>query len=948
MHVINSKPDARLVAGKLKGLLRGQVLADRASQLLYSTDASIYRVVPLVVVQPVDADDVARTMLFAAEAQVPLAPRGAGTGLAGESLTTGIVLDFTRHMTGLADSDDENTVRVQPGTILDRVNQTYQPRGWRFGPDPSSASRATVGGSIGNNATGAHSLRYGYTDQHVEQLEVVLSDGRLLTLSGNSDDELARRAYQLLAPKKHQIAQHWPKVQRNRAGYNLPGTLSNGHADLIRLIAGSEGTLAVITAATLKLVPVKKVSLLLQANFDSLDLMGEALPDILKYDPSAVELMDAALLAMAKQAYPSLTSVLPDAAASLLIEFDADQKDDAAGRLEDCRQQLAQRCGSHAQLRRFDDPADQARQFEARKRAVPLLYRKDPINQPIPAVEDIAIPPEKMAQYVAGMQQIFQKHDLQATYYAHAGPGELHIRPYLDLRTPEHRKVLAQLAREAYQLTWQLGGTISGEHGVGLLRGWALRKQYGPVYDLMAEVKKLFDPQNILNPGKIITEETDLPLDAIRAEVAPTARASQNVLDFGERDLFRMADLCNGCGECKSCSGDQLMCPVFRARNDEALSPRGRAAILREYLAGNLTDEDLQSYPGDLSMDLCLLCGNCARECPSGVDTPTLVIEARARRNAVRRPKLSQRFFAHSDKVIALASKFGPISDLMSRNPLVKRVFELAFNVHPARSMPPFASAGFLWKIRRLVKKYKVEKPVHRAVWFLDLMPRYHDPALAEAFVQVCAKNGIELVVPPQKPSGITELVYGHIDSARRMARYNLDHLNAALADAEMILCLEPTATLCLKKEYAYLVRSGKTVTVADAAKDATAFLLELAREGRLNTDLTAKPMHLAYHCPCHTRLLGLESPGRELLAMIPELKVTPLPAQCCGLSGTFGMQADKYGLSMQIAETLRAAVETLHPDATASECSTCRMQLHHLANLPSRHPIELLAQAYG
>jgi Fe-S oxidoreductase len=579
---------------------------------------------------------------------------------------------------------------------------------------------------------------------------------------------------------------------------------------------------------------------------------------------------------------------------------------------------------------------------------VPLLFRDNIINKPVPAIEDIAVPPEKLAAFISSLRQVFRKHDLKASFYAHAGPGELHIRPFLDLRLPEHRKTLVQLTREAYQIAWQFGGTISGEHGVGILRSWALQKQYGPAYDLMIKVKEIFDPENVLNPGKIVTEDTDLPTHSLRADLKPTGHVPGTALDFGKQDPFQMADLCNGCGECKACSNDQLMCPSFRAQNDEALTPRARASILREYLAGNLTDHDLQSYPANLSLDLCLLCGNCFRECPSGVDIPSLVIEGRARRNKATKLTVSKKlFYAYTDRVLALTARVAPFANRLSDTSLVRRILEQTVGLHPAWSLPKFASLGGLRNLRRLVEKHPSENPKYRAVWFLDVVPRYHDMELAEAFVKVCAKTGIRLIIPAQKPSGITELVYGRIDSARKIADYNLKKLRAAIKDADLVLCLEPTATLTLKNEYIRLIRDEGTEALANVTSDATAFLLQLHQSGQLNTEFKPVSRKIAYHCPCHMRLLKHDNPGLELIKLIPSLRAEALPAQCCGLAGTFGLQTDKYQMAMDIAEGLKTAIEQLRPDATCSECSSCRMQLQHISGLPSVHPIQLLAQGY-
>jgi FAD/FMN-containing dehydrogenase/Fe-S oxidoreductase len=938
------KLDSRLLATRLRPLIKGEVLDDRVTRLLYSTDGSIYKLVPAVVVCPRDAEDVLRLVVFSQETGIPLSPRGAGTGLAGESLTTGILLDFARYMTDIIEFDfDQGWVRVQPGAILDEINRLARPRGWQFGPDPSSGSRATVGGSVANNATGAHSLHYGYCSDNLVSLQTVLSDGRLISTDDAAGQELQKKIYDLLNPNRKIIDQFWPALKRNRAGYNLKGVLSRSGGDLVKLFAGSEGTLGVFTEITLQLVRAPAVKVALSANFDDLALSARAVNIILEFNPAAVELMDGTLIKLARSADKQLAEVLPESQASLLIEFND------RGVLEDCKKKLAGEFGRHVTLHEMLDPAEQKRHWSARKSAVPLLFRQPGPARPAAFVEDIAVDSSKLPEYLQGMQGVFEKYGLHASFYGHAGSGEFHIRPFLNLRDPLEREKLSDLARDAYELVWSLGGTISGEHAAGIIRSWALRKQYGPAYECMEQVKRLLDPAGILNPGKIIVTDTDLPLDNLRADETLQGERIGPKLFYRDQKIAELADICNGCGECKALDPAQMMCPVFRAHRDEYSSPRAKANLFREYLAGLLTEEDLLSPMAQRVIDHCLLCGNCLRECPSAVHIPQLIIELRTLRRKLIGDKSIEKFFVEAEYAEWFSSKFAPITNFLFSRPGFRRILEKFMGIDSRRAMPAFAFPGLMGTLRKLAKKYRPAEVRYRAAWFVDLYARYHDTKLAEDIVKVCAANHIELVIPDQCGCNMPALAYGFLDHARKAAQFNIDQFSSLLGEVDMVLSFEPTAALCLQREYKYLIDDPRLDAMADKVRDGSDFLWQLHLEGKLKRGGHLASMTVAYHTPCHLRMLQIGEPGYKLLGLIDGLKVEHLINNCCGLAGTFGMNREKYDTSATIAQNLKENILKggFKYDALVSDCSSCRMQLNHLSNLPTFHPVQLLARWY-
>ncbi len=945
-QTVNS--DSQLLAKRLRPLIKGDVYDDRVTRLLYSTDGSIYKLIPTVVVAPRDDQDIIRLVLFAQETGVPLTARGAGTGLAGESLTTGICVDFSRYLTGIIHFDPvKGRITTRPGAILDEINRHARRFGWQFGPDPSSCSRATVGGSLANNATGAHSLRYGYCSDNLLGLKVILADGRLITTDDSDWKDLERKAWTMLNSGRKTIHQYWPTVKRNRAGYNLKGMIQRAGGDLLKLFAGSEGTLGVFTEMTFQLVRIPAVKVVLSANFDEFLLSGRATNLILEFDPAAIELMDGTLIHLARAGIPQLAEILPKSQASLMAEFDGASLDEACYRMHQCRDRLTKEFGGHVQLLELIDPAEQRRHWAARKNAVPILFRQAGPAKPFPFVEDIAVDPPNLPQYLSGMQAIFSRYDLQASFYGHAGSGEFHIRPFINLREPLDRKKLSPLAKDAYELVWSLGGTISGEHATGIIRSWALRKQYGPTYEYMEQIKHLFDPAALLNPGKIIVTDTDLPIENLRADGVPSPAVDKPKLLYGDLGLFDLADVCNGCGECKSLDVAQLMCPIFRVNRDEYSSPRAKANLLREFLTGSLSSKDLLSPQAKRVIDSCLLCGNCLRECPSAVQTPRLIMELRAARRKLRGNRLIERLFVDGEYSEWLSSKFSPITNSLFAKKGVRRAFEMITGMDARSPMPPFAFPGLLTYLRRLAQRHRPTNPKIRALWFTDLFARYHDNQLALDIIRVCAANGIELIIPEQCSCNMPAMAYGYLEQARQAAQFNVDQFTRHLDEADMILCFEPTATLSLQKEYKYLIDDENLDAIAARVRDGCDFLLQLHFEKDLKFGSASQPLKLAYHCPCHLRLLQCGQPGLELLRLVDGLKVEHLPNQCCGLAGTFGLSRERYDLSQAIGKTLADAVVKGQYDALVSECSSCRMQLSHLTGLRAFHPVQFLARWY-
>ncbi len=972
------------LANALRSRITGTVYDDPLHLALYSTDASIYQIRPQCVVLPRSFQDMQQTVAFAAENGIPIVARGAGSGLAGESLCRGIVMDTTTFYGQVGELDaDLGLVTCQAGVVLERLNAGLASLGWQFGPDPASGTRASIGGIVANNSTGAHSIKYGYTEAHIESLKVILPDGEVATLRGvpveqidslrgssNRGAQLNVAIHDLLAPQQKAIADRWPKSERNRSGYNLHRAMEGGCVNLHRLISGSEGTLAVVGEATLRLVRRPKVKALMQLHFATIDDSARAAAAAFRMNPAACELMDAALADVARKAYPHYSKALPPpgVAASLLIECDGDTLDEVRDKLAAFPKAINWAVKHNEVL----DPADQKMIWSARKAAVPLLFRVPGKKQPVPFIEDIAVPVDRFAEYIHGLQAILEKHGTPVCYFAHAGHGECHTRPYLDLHEPAEVDKMVAIAEQTYEMIWGLGGTISGEHGEGLVRAAFIKRQYGPLYEVMREVKKIFDPAGILNPGKIINDDPDVMRKDLRFHNRARPERLKTQLIFRDDEFVSEIERCNGNGECRSHEPGGTMCPIFRAVGEEDASPRAHANMMRHYITGLLDEEVLASPAFKRAADFCVNCKMCRMECPSAVDVPKLMLEARAQYVARRGLTRTELTLSRAHLSCAVNSAFAPIANVLGRFGPFRLLLEKLTGVDRRRQLPSFDFGSFLKRYRKSAENGHGQQmhagsgsgapaatpadaavpaqgePLDRVSYFIDLFANYNDHSLARAAIGVLRHNGIDVNLPPQTDAGMPAIDYGDMTLARKAIAYNLEHLTPQVRAGRKIICSEPTAALCLKEEYLCLDDSPAAHQVAGATQELCSYLLDLHRRGHLRTDFHPMPMHFGYHAPCHVKVMEIGRPGAELVRLIPGTSVTIIDRGCCGTAGTYGFQKKNFDTSMKAGEPLFEALREPGIQYGLSECSTCRMQMEQGSGKGCYHPIKVLAMAYG
>lgn len=604
------------------------------------------------------------------------------------------------------------------------------------------------------------------------------------------------------------------------------------------------------------------------------------------------------------------------------------------------------------------------------RRVTPTLFKLKGSTRAVPLVEDVAVPPDVMPKFLVEMQNVLKRHQVTATLFAHAGHGQLHLRPFVDPADPEQMRLMEAFAADLYAAVLDVGGTISGEHGTGLSRTPFMEQQYGDLCRVFADVKRLFDPQNILNPGKIVSHTPTTATQNLRpapappmpvevafettnghavAQTSPPREVVQMQLAWSVADVGQMARACNGCGACRSQAVETRMCPIFRYAPAEESSPRAKANLVRAVLGGQLDPDTIVKDDFKAVADLCVNCKMCRQECPAGIDIPKLMIEAKAQYVANDGLRFGDWVLTRLDMFSALGSLLSPLTNWSLSNRQARWFLEKTVGLAQGRKLPRFASRSFMRRAHRRRLTRPTRRSGRKVLFFVDTFANYHDPQLAEALVAVLEHNGVAVYVhPDQTQSGMAMISQGAIHQARKVARHNVALLAEAVRQGYTIICSEPSAALALTQEYPNLLDDEDTRLVAKNTSEACAYLWNLHMTGKLQ--LAMRPLNLAvnYHQPCHMKALGVGSPGESLLRLIPGLMLEHLEKGCSGMAGMFGMKKKNYRNSLRAGWPLIAAIRSSHASAGTTECSACKMQMEQATTKPTVHPIKLLALAYN
>jgi FAD/FMN-containing dehydrogenase/Fe-S oxidoreductase len=863
---------------------------------------------------------------------------------------------MSRHFRDILETGAD-TVRVQPGVVYQDLNLHLARFGRRFAPDPASGDRCTIGGMLANNASGARALRHGYTRDYVHSLRIILDTGDPATVGRESRlvtegpaghvQDIVLAVVALLEQNTELLHKHQPRTPFNRCGYQLHDVLDSKSLDVARLLVGSEGTLALFTEATLKTTPLPGGQAVVLLGFASLDAALTAATICSATKPTACELIERRLLTVARGGDPSSAALTPGVEVVLLVEYEADTAVAAAQQAADLAARFHN--GDHPALQAViaTEPAEIERLWRIRGTALPSLYGSHAMSSPVPFVEDVAVPVDALPAYLHRVQETLQHFETTATFLVHAGTGQVHTRPFLDLHDPADISRLFAIAESVHTLALDLGGTVSSQHATGLARTPWVARQYGPLYPVLREVKAIFDPKRIFNPGKIIGPSPDVPAWPLRRQ--PTTPPDRLGLRWQPGEIVREARNCNGCGACRTGAKPQRMCPIFRATGDEAASPRAKANLMRHLLQEGATGGALAADEVRTVADLCVNCKMCATECPAAVNIPKLMLEAKAANVAEHGLSRSDWFFARSESFAVLGSALAPLVNFALSRRSLRWLLEKSFGLSRRRRMPTFAARCFLERAERHGWTVPRRSDRPQVAYFIDVFANYNDPAIAEATVAVLRHNGFDVIIPPdQVGCGMAALAQGDVENARSAARANLRQLVELAREGVPILCSEPSAALMLRKDYLDLLDDADAPLVSAQTVEATAFLGDLHAQGRLRTDLQPLRVGVGHHVPCHIKALGQRAVGPALLSLIPGMRVRTIDVSCSGMAGMFGFHKDNYEVSRAAGRPM--FTELAHPGVLfgSTECSACRIQMEDGSGKRTLHPLQYLALSYG
>ena len=973
------------LAEQFRREMEGEVRFDAYSKILYSTDASVWQIEPIGVVIPRHADDVTAAVRVAVRNKTPILPRGGATSLSGQTVGHAVHIDFSKYMNEVLELNiEERWVRVQPGVIQDQLNDYLKPKGFQLGPDTSSSSRATLGGMIGNNSAGSHSIIHGKMIDHVLEVKAVLSDGsealfgpvdsaRLAGLARG--DDLASRLYREL-PRlgetlRAEILARFPRILRRVSGYNLDELVTNGDAygagyssqpgafNLARILTGSEGTLAVTSEAKIRIVELPKNKALLVVHYKSLLEAVESVERIISFEPAAAELIDDFVLRriFAKPEFASQMDFIDRSANALMIvEFYGETESEVRAKLDALKSKLERDRTGFGYLR-VTDPPRQADIWNTRKQALGLLMSVAGDRKPIAFVEDPAVPIEHMPAFLRGFQEILEHHHAHGGYYGHASVGCLHVRPMIDLKQASEVAKMGKILDEVAALVGEYGGSMSGEHGDGIARGKYNKVLFGPeIYQGFRRVKALFDPDNIMNPGKVV--EAPEPTENLRWGADYETVELRTHLDFSREGGFaRAVEMCNGMGVCRK-RDTGTMCPSYHATLDEEHSTRGRANALRAALSGRLPKEELTSKRMYDVLDLCLECKGCKRECPTNVDLAKIKYEFLAHYYEKHGTPLRARMFAAVGTLNKWGSRFAPVANFTMRLGPVKWALDRFVGIDARRDLPPFASPDFATRFRRSHDRAggraggrsgangklgaNARPPV---VLFNDCFTNYNYPQVGEAATELLERAGYEVLLADTRCCGRPMISKGLIADARKVAEHNVRTLAPYAGQGIPVLGCEPSCLLTMRDDYLDLMLGDSAKTLAGNSFMVDEFLADRQRSGELKLEFSSKPGRVLLHAHCHQKAHIGSAPSIEALRLAPGLEVQEADSGCCGMAGSFGFEKEHYELSETIGrQRLLPAVEAADAETEIAVTGvSCRQQIAHFTARTPRHVLEIL-----
>ncbi len=963
---------------ELKGQLDGDLFIDNVQRVLYSTDASQYKEMPLAVTKPKTVGDIKKIIAFARENNTSIIPRGAGTSLAGQVVGSGIVVDISKYMNRILEfNQKEKYVIIEPGVVLAELNQFLAPHGLQFGPETSTANRCVVGGMLGNNSCGLHSLVYGSVREHILEVDAILSDGSETTFKPLSKEEFRAKMngnpnalekaiytniFEMLSDpsNQHEIREKFPdpRVTRRNMGYAIDVLMDSEmfsedgeRFNFCKLLAGSEGTLAFSTRLKLNVIPLPpRHRGLVCAHFKTLEesIYGNLIA--LKYKPTAIELMDDPVMQAAKQNIEQRKNrwfVQGDPGAMLMIEFSYENEDELTSTAEKLANELKEAgLGYHYPL--ITGAENIKRVWALRTAGLGLLSNVPGDRKGVPGIEDTAVHPEYLPEYIADLKKVLEKLGLSSIYYAHIATGEIHFRPLINFKDPKDVELFDTLMNEVAALVKKYRGSMSGEHGDGRARGKFIPFMLGEKnYQLIKSVKKAWDPDNIFNPGKIVdTPPITENLRVIPGKAIPDYDTS---FDFSNnRGYFRSIEKCNGSGDCrKSSKIGGTLCPTFMATRDEDKSTRGRANILREYLYNNEKEQAFDHREIYDILDLCISCKACKSECPSNVDMAKLKAEFLQHYYDIHGIPLRSKLVAYLPRLNRLAMVFRPLSNLMMNTSLLKK--SIGFSTK--RNVPSLSKITLnRWVGNGIPKPESATKG--KVYLFNDEFTNYNESDIGIKAILLLTRLGYEVKIPVTKESGRTFLSKGLVKTAQKIASENVKLLKDIITSETPLIGIEPSAILAFRDEYPELVKDGLQKDAEKLGENSLLFEEFIAKEAEKgnidSTAFTAEERKILIHGHCQQKAVASTDPTKKMLSLPANYTVDEIPSGCCGMAGSFGYEKEHYDLSMKIGEmVLFPAVRNAEAETIVSAPGTsCRHQIKDGTGKKALHPVEVLYEA--
>jgi FAD/FMN-containing dehydrogenase/Fe-S oxidoreductase len=955
-------PGNPLLEARLAQELEGEVLFDPFDRGRYATDASHYQIEPVGVVVPRTSEDVVRAIQIAGEEGVAVLPRGGGTSQCGQTVGRALVIDASKHLDAVLDFDPgARRVTVEPGLVLDRLNAFLRPHGLFFPVDPSTSSRATLGGMAANNSCGARSIRYGIMRDSVRSVDALLADGSRLRFgearaATSPDHQQMIAALRALGEREAaEVAACFPKVMRRVGGYNIDA-LAGAAPNLGHLLVGSEGTLAFFAALELDLQPIPPHRVLGVCHFSSFYEAMDATRHIVTLGPTAVEVVDRTLIDLARDnplyrdAVQEVVRGHPDAL--LLVEFAGDDHAAEAAKLHRLSELLAD-LGWPGAVVEVIDPTVQKAVWEVRKAGLNIVMSMKGEGKPVSFIEDCAVGLDDLADYTRRLDEIFQKHGTRGTWYAHASVGCLHVRPILNLKQETEVAKMRAIAEETFEIVREYKGSHSGEHGDGLVRSEFHEAMFGPrMVQAFETVKDTLDPQGLFNPGKIVRAPRMDDRSLLRFKPGYRAAPIETALDWSAWGGFAGAvEMCNNNGACRKFDAG-VMCPSYRVTRDERDLTRGRANSLRLALSGQLGPDALASPEMAETLKLCVGCKGCKRECPTGVDMARMKIEVLYHQTARRPLGLRDRAIANLPRIAPWGARLAPLLNLRDRLPGLPWLGERLLGISAQRPLPawrrdPFSAAE---------ADGAGEGEGGRVVLLADTFNAAFEPENLRAALRVLRAAGYGVTVPrPQDGTdrplccGRTYLAVGLVEEAREEMRRTVEALAALVEQGLPVIGLEPACLFTLRDEFLAVLPGARTERLAESAVTFEEFLAREKEAGRLTLDLKPLPGGKALlHGHCHQKAFAAFAPVQRVLGLVPGLEVATVESSCCGMAGAFGYAAETYDVSLRMAElSLLPAVRAANPDAiVVADGVSCRQQIAHGAGRPALHTARVLERA--